>query len=1055
MRPAFAAPDTSLKQYRDLFGAYLGNDPVIKGTPDAISRTQSGVFYIRTDRVSNGVTKLLFGANLMFPGLNDGAQYENTENQIWDYVGNNDGDANDSSGTTSSADDSFILRTYQIDTNGQKTNISYETDIYKIMQTGPNVPLNQMPLLSAPQTGQAKFYKWGYFKNANGAAQRVYLVNQKITIPVSYTTAVPYGATMGADLWYCGGRGAGVGNGDFSRGDDEITGWENNVEFFDGDPELCDGTAYWKIGPSITFTLPASAQAAIQENEAQAAAQAQQIANVGSARSGQEGAGDVLPQCSMSNGTFGSGSFVGCIAYLVYYLVYWPVAWFAGILGKLFDFFLGYSLSDASYRAQFAVRGWQIVRDLSNIFFIIILVYTGLMAVFGGGPNMKKVVPQLILNALLINFSLFGTRVIIDISNVVARVFYKSVEVCDGKCNSDMSNKKEGIAGYTPLSEKIVSAFNPQKIFSTDTLSAASALPDNGTSQQGSVNARVADRSTSEYAGYFIVVSLIAAFILFAIAMMFWKTAFFFVGRVIGLYICMIFAPFAFLTMGGMPLVSKIGELSWKKWSEDLVNYATLAPIFVFFLYVIYSFLETDFIKVYADKVGNSFFETVVYIAIPMIIVWYMIRQGVKIAEKYAGDAGKGVTKIMNTATGLVGGAALGVATGGVALAGRNILGRVGARVAGSGALQNASARGGIRGWLADRTMQVGSGMSRATYDARNTTAARNFQRATGTNLNGGINRLFGTGTNRTAGGFTGAISREVATETARAQRFQLTGQQAVVQDNLNRAWESAYQTARNTAQQNANAQGQVFDENNFRANYETQQAAAGNARPDTSAQINRRREQQNNARLTRGTVLARISRTVTNRFTAPTGAAGVAANALGATIAGNLGIAAATVVGQGAIENAAQQQVAQARAGAARAPLNPTQVANLQNRLTQLQNELTRRITLMNSIGGTFAPPISYANLTAANIIDYQTDRQNDINNLQQTIDLQQDFIDRNQNNPAQANAVNTARAMIRRLQNDQNTHRNNIRQAGTVLAEYTRIQNDIDAARTQLANN
>jgi hypothetical protein len=52
-------------------------------------------------------------------------------------------------------------------------------------------------------------------------------------------------------------------------------------------------------------------------------------------------------------------------------------------------------------------------------------------------------------------------------------------------------------------------------------------------------------------------------------------------------------------------------------------------------------------------------------------------------------------------------------------------------------------------------------------------------------------------------------------------------------------------------------------------------------------------------------------------------------------------------------------------------------------------------------------------------------------------------------------AECYSTKRAMIRRLQNDQNTHRNNIRQAGTVLAEYTRIQNDIDAARTQLANN
>lgn len=673
------------ERYKDLFGPYTATDPVVNGTTGITTRTQSGVYYIGATKFFNGVKEFYIGANLMFPGATKDTPNDTIEKTFWDYVGNNDGNTLPNNGVN----DTFVIRTYKI-VNGQPdlSTVQYKTDIYTkfYKATGSTVSTSgggvvasggSLSVADNAATHGNTLYKQESYTDSSSTVHDKYLINQLVNIPIYTDTAIPYGTQMGADFWYCGGRGAGVGDGDFSDANDpDAAPFKKNIEFFTTPTELCGGTAYWKIGPSITFTMPASA------SDTTGGAIDTSVAQAGSAYS--QGAGEIndnLPNCSM-NPLSNSGTFMGCISFLVYYAIYKPIAWFAGILGQLFDFFLGYSLSDASYRAEFAVRGWQIVRDISNIFFIIILVWTGLSTVFNSKTSMKQVVPQLILNALLINFSLFGTRVVIDLSNVVARVFYKSVQVCEGKCEPRdaagvIPNAKKGIGGYTPLSEKIVSAFNPQKIFTPSTLSSASALPDNGTNNTG--NAQPLDQSTSEYAGYYIVVSLIAAFILFGVAMMFWKTAFFFVGRVIGLYMAMIFAPFAVLTKGNMPLVGGIKELSWSKWLSDLTKYALLAPIFVFFLYVIYSFLETDFIKVYADKVGTSFFETIVYIAIPMIIVYFMIKAGVKIAEDYAGEMGKAVQGFVDKTIGGVGGViggGVGLGAGAAAFLGRNVVGR-------------------------------------------------------------------------------------------------------------------------------------------------------------------------------------------------------------------------------------------------------------------------------------------------------------------------------------------------------------------------------------------
>jgi hypothetical protein len=105
-----------------------------------------------------------------------------------------------------------------------------------------------------------------------------------------------------------------------------------------------------------------------------------------------------------------------------------------------------------------------------------------------------------------------------------------------------------------------------------------------------------------------------------------------------------------------------------------------------------------------------------------------------------------------------------------------------------------------------------------------------------------------------------------------------------------------------------------------------------------------------------------------------------------------------------------------------------------------------------MNNIGSSINPPVTFQNLTPANIIDYQADRQSDINSKQSQIDAEQDFIDRNKNNPAMTNQVNQSRSTVRTLTNEQNNLRNDIRQAGNILNEYNRINSDITGVRQQL---
>ncbi len=718
--------------------------------------------------------------------------------------------------------DSFFLR-FKYLVPGTTTPLNYFIDVpYQEdnvqIQTGwipSSVSVSTINTNTANGSAQTKiaFYKVGP-SGYEVVTQQVLLAKATLDSGIE----LPYGANVEAELWYCGGAKEDTEPSSLEKeasataflalqSNPNISGDERNrlmaivelgrnpvdgryapreegrVEYFTKSGEYKDylnringttstGIAYsedrcsgsggvgaaYKIGTTRKFTLPAN----------KAAAEASSQENLESGITASSYLGSTLPLCSIT--PFGDGSVMGCIAQILYGGVFRPVAFFAQVMGKLFDFFIGYSLSDESYRHDFVQTGWQLVRDISNIFFIIIMIYSGLAAVFStSNVSYKKVIPTLIINALIINFSLFATRLVIDMSNITARIFYNQMVVkVDGQV-------AENTTGFKPISEAIVSSFNPQKIFEGKVLESEAVTE--GTKQNesdpttfnGQSDPSLANggfkRYSKEYASYFALVTLVAIAISFGVAIMFWKTAFLFIGRVIGLYVAMIFSPFAFLSRGGVPLVSRLPALNFGSWWKDLSQYALLAPIFVFFLYIINSFLNVEFFtKVGLEQNGQGFFGSVMYVMIPMLIIYGLVTRGVKIAESLAGEYGKMAQSFANKATGFVGGAAVGVTSLGAS------------RLIGGGAdrldrsrfgvgIRNMAARSGLQGMLGKRLEKRLEKLKNNSFDARQTTVGRQLSTSMGLNLDQqGLNALSGSGlglgVNQREGGFNADVKR-------------------------------------------------------------------------------------------------------------------------------------------------------------------------------------------------------------------------------------------------------------------------------------------------------
>ncbi|KKQ35702.1 MAG: hypothetical protein US50_C0007G0010 [Candidatus Nomurabacteria bacterium GW2011_GWB1_37_5] len=398
------------------------------------------------------------------------------------------------------------------------------------------------------------------------------------------------------------------------------------------------------------------------------------------------------PDCGLTKLT-------GCVAFF-FVLVNQVTMLLAKVAAHLLDFLIGYSLSSVSYKAEFITQGWTVTRDIANIAFIFILLFVAIKTIIEGGTaTMKKLLVNILLAAIFINFSLFMVRAIIDATNILARIFYNNIEVVGTVPGAPTETKSITIA--------LVNNFSPQRML-LDEYGVKRFDPDDNL-------------------GKYILMVLLMIYVNITMFTVFLSVGIYFLTRVIQLWIAMIFAPFAFLSLA-LPekTRSKLADLGWDKWFKNMTEVAFMAPIFIFFLYLIILFIKVkDLIPIPSNTENEA--VLIMAIIIPFLIIIGLLKKAQELTKQFAGTM---ADQLIGGVKGLVAGAGAvaaftpvgriaGLAGGALAKAGRETIGKAGTKLMDSNKLAEIGKKGGIVGSFAKGAIGLGKSAATASYDIR------------------------------------------------------------------------------------------------------------------------------------------------------------------------------------------------------------------------------------------------------------------------------------------------------------------------------------------------
>lgn len=200
--------------------------------------------------------------------------------------------------------------------------------------------------------------------------------------------------------------------------------------------------------------------------------------------------------------------------------------------------------------------GWAVVRDVANWFFVIFLLVSAIATILNLDKyHAKRILPRLIVVALLINFSLFIAGFVINVTQGIMDIFVTQLA-------GDYEDI--GLALLNGMRVGGVVAFDYSEIITTWSL----------TDQSASLMAK----------GVGIVFLLGIAFVFSMLALML-------LYRIVILWVLMILSPLAFLA-AILPATRKY----WEKWVRDLIRWSIFGPIAVFFIWLstyLVAYLET------------------------------------------------------------------------------------------------------------------------------------------------------------------------------------------------------------------------------------------------------------------------------------------------------------------------------------------------------------------------------------------------------------------------------------------------------------------------------
>lgn len=326
---------------------------------------------------------------------------------------------------------------------------------------------------------------------------------------------------------------------------------------------------------------------------------------------------------------------------------------------------------------------WATLRDLANIVFIFILLWAAIQTILElNTQNFSKTIKNIIIIALLINFSMFFSKVVIDASNIVTIGFYNSifestkntsVQITSQTSSTDTTTQSTSIGGFSGV---IMKALGIQSWFGKGSL--------------GNTN----DISNNLIIGIMGMVTMLILSIVLLVAMIM------FVARFILLIFIIILSPLAFIAYV-IPALSG----NFKKWWDALVDQSFFAPYFMLLMWVAIKLINSLGLNQggeFGAVISNP--QSTVGLFLNFIIVIGFIVGALILSKSMASK-----TAGFKSISGGVGA----VAVGGTALAGRKFIGGGSALISEKYRDKLSQSRAGRAGlWLANKGQN-------ATFDVR------------------------------------------------------------------------------------------------------------------------------------------------------------------------------------------------------------------------------------------------------------------------------------------------------------------------------------------------
>src|SRR3989344_4839964 len=253
-------------------------------------------------------------------------------------------------------------------------------------------------------------------------------------------------------------------------------------------------------------------------------------------------------------------------------------AWLLGIAGLLFNVLIDHTVLDFSgwfYSGgvKTAVDGaWGAFRDIANILIIGIFVFVAISLILGLTEyGQKKMVVRVLVIAVLINFSLLFTKLIIDGSNFSVSQFHTATKLADASPDAPT-----GI-GVTQFAQSGVSGKFIQ-FMGVDSVTKAYGAFSNGAF--GSSKNNYADAN-----GWLALLhGLVAATFLLVAAIVLLYGCFLLASRALLLLFLMFTASIAFASY--LVPTWETSSYGWKTWWSSLIRCAVFAPLLMLFLWI-------------------------------------------------------------------------------------------------------------------------------------------------------------------------------------------------------------------------------------------------------------------------------------------------------------------------------------------------------------------------------------------------------------------------------------------------------------------------------------